>query len=241
MKMIKKSQIYIVILAVLLISCSSNSKKYDERAIASLDNLSETIGNLEACSYTLNVFVSKDSVSHYSNLNDVYMRGPNKMYIHTIGTKGETSYWYDGKQMAYFIYGKKMYDAIPAPANIIKTIDVLHNTYNIDIPAADFFYPTLTDDLMDQFDQVLFFGEENIDNIECIVIEASNNDVLAQIWIEKNTNLPHKLVISHPNDTFKYYEAVFSNWRINPRLPDLLFEFAPPANSTQVSFKAKNK
>jgi hypothetical protein len=162
------------------------------------------------------------------------------MYIHSIGTKGERSYWYDGKTMGYFNYTKNVFDTIPAPDNIIKTIDVIHHKYGIDFPAADFFYPTFTDDMIDGFDKILFYGDETIDGVDCVVSESVNDKYLVHIWINKSTNLPHKLVISTVNNPLGYYEAVFSNWRVNADLPDILFEFKPPLNSNRAPLKVKN-
>jgi len=237
--MIEKKLVYTFFVALFLFSCSSDPKVYDERAIASFDALSETIGKLESCSYTLNTFVSKKTGEQYTNEHDVYMRGPNKMYIHSDGTKGERSYWYDGKTMGYFNFAKNTFDTIPALENIVKTIDVLHHKYGIDFPAADFFYPTFTDDMIDNFDQILFFGDETLDGVDCSVSKSVNDKYLVHIWIDKKTDLPHKLVISNVNNSLGYYEAVFSNWRENPVLPDILFEFKPPQHSTRVALKIK--
>ena len=38
-----------------------------------------------------------------------------------------------------------------------------------------------------------------------------------------------------------FYDAVFSNWRTNPELPDELFEFQPSENFTKVQFENKTK
>jgi len=238
--MIKKRLFYYVITALILASCSSNPKEYDSRAIASFDKMSETIGGLTSCSYTLNTFISKKSGEQNMNENDIYMRGPDKMYVHSIGTKGERSYWYDGNRMSFFKYNKNTYDTVLVSGNIIQAIDFLHHKYGIDFPATDFFYPTFTDDMINNFDEISFYGEEKIDGVDCVVSQLLNDKTLVQIWIEKNTNLPHKLIINNTRDSLIYYEAVFSNWKENPGLPDVLFEFEPPLNSTRVELKPKN-
>ncbi len=239
-KMIKTTIIYLLTATLFFVSCTSNSGKYDDRAIESLDNLSETIGNLNSCSYTLATIVSKENTSEFSNEHDVYMRGPDKMYIHTNGTKGEKGFWYDGSNFAYFSYNKNTYDTISAPGNIIAAIDQLHHKFGIDFPAADFFYPSFTDDIINNFSEVLYMGDNNIDGVDCIHIEAVNKAEILQIWIEKETNLPHKMIIGQINNSGSNYEAVFSNWRVNPNLPDILFEFEPPTNSTRKKLQPKN-
>jgi hypothetical protein len=241
----KKNLIILIAPALILLSCSSpNSgvdKKYDTIAVENLDELSETIGKLNSCSYTLKTIVSNSKDSENTTIHDVYMRGPDKMHIHSTGGKGQKSYWYNGKHFAYFSYKKNTYDTIIAPNNIIKAINSLHNKYGIDFPAADFFYPTLTDDIINNYDQVLSMDDEIIDNVDCALIEASNDIETVHIWIEKSTYLPYKMIITKNEGVNNFYEAVFSNWKINPTLPDILFEFSPPANATRIKLKVKNQ
>lgn len=235
--MIKRTFFYVALTTIIFTSCQSN--EYDTRAIDSLDKLSETIGNLNSCSYTLNTFKVQNDSTEIVNQSDIYMRGPDKMYIHIVGTKGDKGYWYNGTSFAYLLYENNEYDIIDAPDNILKVIDKLHNEYGIDFPAADFFYPSLTDDIMDEYNSVLF-AEEEIDGVSCSLIEATNDEEILQIWIEKETNLPYRMFVESKANENKSYDAVFSNWRINPNLPDLLFEFQPSENSTKVELQSNN-
>ena len=237
--MIKKVTYYLIAATLFLVSCTSDTGKYEQEAVDHLDMLSEAIGNMNSCSYTLNTVVHKGAESEFINEHDVYMRGPDKMHVHTNGTKGKKGFWYDGSSFAYFSYNKNTYDTVSVAPNIIAAIDQVHNEYGIDFPAADFFYPTFTDDILDDFNEVILAGDENIDDVDCVVILASNDDNVLKIWIEKDSYLPHKMSIVQTNDSDNSYEAVFSNWRINPKLPDVLFEFKPPANSKREKLQPK--
>lgn len=221
-------------------SCTSPSGEYDAKAIEHLDKLSETIGQLNSCSYTLNTISTIAHDTNVVNENDVYLRGPNKMYIHITGTKGVKGFWYNGSRFSYYSYDKNTFDTLAAADNIISVIDQVHNTYGVDFPAADFFYPSFTDDVIDNFNEVLFMGNSSHNGIECTIIKAINTENEVQIWINKETNLPHMMVMVKQDNSGDTYEAVFSNWRVNPNLPDLLFEFEPPSNSTRVELKPKN-
>ena len=237
--MIKNASYYFIAFVLLFGSCTSETKKYDERAIDYLDNLSATIGEINSCSYTLNAIISEDNETEIIKEHDVYMRGPNKMHIYTTGTEGRKGIWYDGSVFAYFSYDKNVFDTIAAPGDIITTINEIHDKYGIYFPASDFFYPTLTDDLIDNFNEVLFGGDENLDGVDCVVVEASRKDRIVYIWIEKESYLPHKMMVNQIGGLNRSYEALFSNWRINPNLPDILFEFEPPANSTREKIQPK--
>ena len=201
------------------------------------DKMSDVIGKLSAASYTLNtVNVSADGTESY-NESDVYMRGPNKMYVHGNGTKGEKSYWYDGTTLGYYSFDKNTYATIEAPGNIVKVFDYAYDQYGISFPAVDFFYPSFTDDILADFDQVLFLGEDEIEGIKVIAILASNDVQVVQIWIDKSSHLPLRFTIESAADTSEFYEATFSNFRENPDLPDLMFESSPPSSSERTELK----
>jgi len=232
--MIKKMIFGLTIFAILFTSCGSS--EYDTRAVESLDKLTETIGELKACSYTVDSYYINEEGKESTKLSDVYLRGSNRMFVKNSGTKGKKSFWYNGKNFAYFLFDKSEYDILNAPDNTLKLIDSISSKYDIYFPAADFLYPTLTDDILENYNQLLYFGDEKINDVECISLEATNEEYILQIWIEKETNLPHKMVIYSKADENKYYEALYLNWRLNPKLPDVMFEFQPPAGSTQVRF-----
>lgn len=247
--MFRSSFLPIVASIVLFASCNSSSENqngvYDSRAVESLDKMSEVIGQLNSCSYTLNTYVSEkateDARTEFSNENDVYMRGPDKMHVRVNGTKGEYGYWYDGSNLSFYSYDKGTYDTVDAPDRIVEAIDFLNAKYGIDFPAADLFYPSLTDDILEHFNTVLYFDNVTVDEVSCVLVEASNTERLLQIWIDESTNLPYKLLLAGRSDGGDYYEGVFTNWKLDPKLPDILFEFEPPSNSTRVNIKEKIK
>ena len=241
----KKLTIYMIVLAFLIISCNTSTvkdgKKYDTSAVQNLDSLSKTIGELNSCSFTINTFISTSNGEERHHEHDIYLQGPDKLHIYSNGQTGRKSFWYNGEQFSYFSYDNHAYDIIDAPDNTIATIDFVHDNYGIDFPAADFFYPTFTDDILENYSQVLLTDDEVIDNISYTVIEALNESETVHIWIDKSTQLPYKLIIENESIADKYYEAVLSNWKINPKLPDLLFEFKPPTNSIKEVFTNKSQ
>ena len=230
--------LYSILSVLFFVSCNSSSEgEYDSRAVDSLDKLSEVIGNLSSLSYTVDSYsVDKDSVA-ISKLSDVYLRGADKMFIENSGTNGNKSFWYDGKTFSYFLFNKNEYDILDAPDGTLKLIDSINSKYGIYFPAADFLYPTLTDDILANYDSLLYADDEKVEDIDCVYLEANNAENTVQVWIAKSSNLPVKMVITSKTDENKYYEAVYSNWKLNPELPDIMFEFQPPSGSTQVKFQ----
>jgi len=228
-------------LVVTMMSCNSDSDQgfYDEQAIESLDKLTETIGALTSCSFTTHAEIIKlvdgKLIPSYRQ-NDIYMRGPDKMYFYVEMDDTRKGFWYDGKQLATFHFDANQHDIMDAPGTIMETIDSVHRNFKIDFPAADFFYPTLTDDIMNQFDTVVYVGTKNIEEIPCKEINATNPNLDVYILIEEATSLPKQLEIYYLGEKEGHtFVTTFSNFIQDPDLPDELFEFAPPSNSVKTS------
>jgi len=242
--MFKRIFIPIIIIGTSIISCDSGSdvvKEYDTRAVTVLDSLTSVVGELKSCSFSLNTELTNNNEENKSLFveHDIYMRGPNKMYVHSKGDKGEKGYWYNGKQLAFLNFDKSVFDTISAPGDIISTIDLVHNKYGVDFPAADFFYPTLTDDIINNYNKIYYIGDVKVNGKECVAVSATNENESLYIWVNKDTYLPYRMIIAQKGKTSKVYESTFSNWKINQHLPDVLFKFTPKSTSKRIKLSSK--
>lgn len=66
---------------------------------------------------------------------------------------------------------------------------------------------------------------------------AINREMTIQIWVSDEVRcLPLKMVIVYNGELpVQRYETTFSDWQLNPNLPDGLFDFALPPGAHQVS------
>jgi hypothetical protein len=169
------------------------------------------------------------------------MVGPDKMHIQTKGAKGNHGYWYNGDLLMYYSLTHNHYGFIDTPENIIETIDMVNADYGIDFPAADFFYPTFTDDLLENSETVAYLGLVSVNGQECHHILASGPDQHIQLWLKNDTfTLPLRFLILEKSGDFPLqYEAVFSEWIINPNLPDAIFDFVVPDTAKRLSIIPK--
>ena len=218
----------------------SQTASYDSIAALLLDRMASVIGDLQSCSFTASI--SQDTRDQENRLIQenrsevVHMYGPDKMMVNSYGPKGHREYWYNGTQLAYYSHEENNYGIIEAPATIIAAIDQVNTKYAIEFPAADFFYPAFTDDLIESADKVTYLGKAQIGGKECFHILASGKEQNIQIWISNDAfNLPAKYLIQyHKVDGDSQYEATFSDWQINPELPMAMFEFMPPPGSNKI-------
>ena len=240
----KMKNYYLFIALILPLFISAQIQKTDPIAIQILDQMHDVIGDLESCSFNLSSSQDIIDPDHgwikTFNEDEVIMKGPDKMLVIIDGNKGRKGFWYNGKHVIYYSYNENNFAILDAKDNVLTTIDGLHNNYGIDVPAADFFYPSGTDDILEEFDTLKYLGKKMIGNKECFHIKASNKLMDVQYWISNDAyNLPKKYLIVYKNKNNKQYEATFNNWVLNPIIPNSIFEFAPPAKAVKINLLAK--
>jgi hypothetical protein len=233
---------------LLLTSANVDAKEpvNDAAAIQILDHMTAVIGELESCSFTLTVshdLIDPDRgfVTRF-RVDDVHMVGPNKMRIDSWLDDGHRGYWYNGRTFTYYSYDENNYAIVKAPETILLMLDEIDRAYGVDLAAADFFYPTFTDDLIDNSDEIRFLGTRLVDGRHCFHILAATANSRIQLWIADDAmNLPVKYSIvqfGKENSPLRY-EGTFSNWKVNPDLPSAMFEVNPPVSATEVTLMPK--
>jgi hypothetical protein len=218
---------------------------YDARAIEIIDRMSETIGELSSCSFQLK---SSEDKPHQRagylrefTTHDVYLAGPDKMHILSKKPKNKYAYWYNGDLMMYYSFTFNHYGFFETPDNIRETIELVNAEYEVDFPAADFFYPTFTDDLLENSDYIGYEGLTEVDGQECYYIVAKGSSKLVQLWISSGSfTLPVRYTIQDAKNEKLQFEGIFSNWQINPNLPDALFDFTVPADARRLEIIPKS-
>ena len=237
-----KKIILALLCSLLIVGMVAQETRKDTVAVMILQKMSDVIGDLNSVSFKLNTSV--DVVKHGYGVetqfghSEVYMVGPDKMLIHSKGEKGHRGFWYNGETFTYYSFDENNYAIVNALPTIIETIDTIHKTYGIRFPAADFFYPTFTEDVLDFFDNVMYLGEKVLNGETYFHVLASNEKFNAQFWISNDAfNLPKKFIIRYKDNM--QYEATFSNWQLNPEIPISVFEFMPPPKATQISIMAQ--
>jgi len=231
---------------LLMLPTVANAQPADDpAAVQVLDQMSDVIGDLGSCRFTLQI--SRDVDEHDVGLvkrfavDEVYMVGPDKMRIDTRSDNGHKGYWYDGKNISYYSYDENNYATVEAPDTILETIEAVHRDYGVDFPAADFFFPNFTDDLIEGTDRIVFLGKKMVAGKDCFHVMASSKSMGIQLWIADDAlNLRVKFCITyHDQPKAPQYEATFSDWQLNPVLPVAMFDFTAPRTAARLVRKRR--
>ncbi|GAA4298626.1 DUF2092 domain-containing protein [Aestuariibaculum suncheonense] len=223
----------------------AQTKSIDSTAIYILDKMADIIGSLESVKF--NISTAADKLDEDGNLSTYYakssiaMTGPNKFTSTTKGDSGNYGYWYNGEYVSYYSLDENNYVTLEAPETILTMIDSMHMAFDFKFPAADFFYPSFTDDLIEEFNTIAYKGQRSIDGETCFYITATGEYKYIQLWISSNaTVLPKRLIIIYKNEGHLQFETSFSNWELNPNIPEAIYNFTPPPHASLISILAKS-
>jgi hypothetical protein len=80
-----------------------------------------------------------------------------------------------------------------------------------------------------------------VDGQECFHIMGVSKTLTFQLWIENNaTFLPKRFLFIDKQKSYQQHQGTFTNWQLNPVLPESLFDFTPPKNARLISILAKS-
>lgn len=233
---------FIVFICLLSVYVRAQSGKIDTVAVSILDRMSELMGQLNSCSVTVrsNYDVSSEHLGlvKHSDEEHVYLSGPDKLMVRSEGDKGNRSLVYNGKTLSYYSMDKNQYAQVNVPSSSMEMIDYMNKNYGIVFPVADFLYPAFVDDILTEATTLVLLGITKINGKDCFHIAGTAKDKTFQFWIADDPfYLPVKMVIVYTNKQMNpQFEAAYSDWQINPGLPDAIFDFKAPPNGKKIKF-----
>jgi hypothetical protein len=242
-----KKLFLIILICGLTTQLKAQPSHIDTVAVSILDNMSAMIGDMLSCSVTVNanydVHNQELGLIKRSNESQVYLQGPDKLLIRSEGDKGSRSFYYNGKTLTYYSADKNHYAQIETLPTIVGMIDTVSKVYGVEFPAADFLYPSFVDDILADAKNLVYLGITKVDGKECFHIAGTTDDKTFQFWVSDDAfSLPVKVVIVYNKKELNpQYEAVLSDWKINPVFPDALFEFQAPPKAKKIKFVSVKK
>ncbi len=227
------------------IGYAQEPQKIDTVAVDLLDKMSAIIGELSSATFELETASDalNDQLDNVRNFgtHEIKMSGPDKMVIHSRGDKGNRAFWYNSEVFTYYSFNENNYITLDAPENVITMVDSMHSKYGFKFPAIDLFYPTLTDDVLDNFDTLKYLGLKMVDGQECFHIMGSSKTMSFQLWISNSADfLPKRYLFINKEKSYQQHQGTFINWQLNPVLPESMFDFVPPKQAKLISILSKS-
>jgi hypothetical protein len=235
-----KKIFFIFLIMVVSARIQAQTRKIDTVAVTILDKMSAMIGDLSSCSVTIrsnyDIRSKELGLVKHSDEEQLFLHGPDKLLIRSEGDKGSRDFVYNGETLSYYSMDKNQYGQIRIPASIMEMIDTVNKLYGIEFSGADFFYPGFVDDILAESKALVYLGLTKVDGKECFHIAGTASDKTFQFWISNDAfTLPLKMVIIYTGKELSpQYEAVLTDWQVNPTLPDALFNFSAPPKAKKI-------
>ena len=240
----KKGYFLMMLVCFLCGQVQAQNAKFDTVAVSILDRMSDIIGQLGSCAATVktNYDVSSQELGlvKHSDIEHVYIGGPDKLLVRSEGDKGNRSLLYNGNTLSYYSSDKNHYAQVDVPSSLVDMIDYMNKHYGIVFPMADFLYPTFVGDILAEANSLVLLGMTKVDGKDCFHIAGTSKNKTFQFWVADDAYyLPVKLVIVNTDKPMNpQYEATYCDWQINPNLPAGIFEFKTPQNAKKIKLVA---
>ncbi len=241
----------IVITAALLLGASGpivagdsgGSTGLDPQADALLKKMSDYIGGLK--SFTADAYVFDEQIMgdgfKLSVLRSgfIKVRRPNKFHIARKGMVRDQEVFFDGSSLV--VHGKRlgMSIEVPVSGDVDAALDAATETFGAELPARDLVSTDAYTSLMEPVVESAYLGAVEIGTATCRQLAFRTDEVDWQLWVQEGERpLPCRYTITSKwLSAAPQYTVTFTNWQVNPDLPDGDFKFIAPEGTKPVTLE----
>jgi len=214
----------------------------DQKALASLKRMSNTLAGAKAFTYqsrTISEVPAKtgQSLTLFSTA-DVALKRPDKLRAHLTGEAPHFDFYYDGTTAAAFAPATKVYSLSKAPANIDEMLAGLEQETGIRFASAGLLFSDPYKVLTRGLKSALFVGSSTVNGTPCDHLAFRSEGVNWEIWVESGSRtLPMRLAVTYTDrPNFPRTIVEFSRWNLHPGLRPGDFIFRAPPGSHEIPF-----
>ncbi len=214
----------------------------DPEAAEILKEMSDTLAS--AKEFRFDVDITNDSVIDTGQPIQIggtmigAVKRPKQVYAKYSGDFNTREVWYSGDKITLFVPDKGYYGVLKTPNNIDATMDFLMDNYDFSLPLADIVSADPYTSVMETTTGGFIVGDSMVGGKECTHLAFTAKYVDWQIWISNDDPaLPCKIVINYKEiEGVPQYQALFSNWNLNPDLSKSTFEPNIPEDAVKIDF-----
>ena len=177
----------------------------------------------------------------YAQEIKVAIRRPDRAYAEGWGDLWNKRFWYDGKRATLVNSSLGVYAIVDdVPGELGALMDHLVEKYDFAPPLADLVYPDFYKAVIGDIQFGFYVGLHEVEGVRCHHLAFVTKYIDWQIWIEDGLQMvPRKILITYKAlPESPQYQAILTDWDLDARLPDVLFEVetAALANLDKIVF-----
>ncbi len=174
----------------------------------------------------------------YVNQVQIYLKRPDRLYIHRTGMIRNQDVFYNGKTLTLYSRNKNVYASTKAPPTIDEMLDYATEVLNLSAPGSDLFYSDAYQGLTSDVYAGIYVGKNRVNGALCHHLAFRAGDVDWQLWIETGDRpVPRKYIITSKWITgAPEYSMTIYDWDTKTDIPESRFQFNPPEGASRIMF-----
>ena len=171
---------------------------------------------------------------------DIILRRPDRLRVELSADRGTVRIFYDGETLSLHDLEQNNYAELDVPANFDDMVDTVEQRLGLTLPLVDLLVSDVYENFVQQVSSGTYVGLHYVAGQKYHHLLLSNDQIDYQIWIADGPYpLPRRIVATYPSTTgVLQYQADIMRWDFTPAVPDLVFEFDPPADGDRVELSA---
>ena len=215
----------------------------DERALAMLRRMSDTLGGAKTLSFKVRGIVPTPApTGQYVSLfasSRVVMQRPDKLFVEARGDLFPSDTFYDGKTVTVIGVDNKFYAQRDAAGGALEALmQSVQPGSDATAPFLDLLvadpYAFLTKD----FSSAFWVGQSTIGGVKTDHLAFTAPGLDWEIWIGAADKLPRLMVVSYrTGERQPTFTVEFSEWKLNATVPVKTFNAMIPKGAVKLEFK----
>ncbi|MEJ8857616.1 DUF2092 domain-containing protein [Variovorax robiniae] len=187
---------------------------------------------------TLEVVLKTGEKLQFDTAAKATVRRPDRLRAERGGEIVDQVFLYDGASLTLYSLDAKRFAVAPAPATLDAALDYARDRLDIVAPASDLLATNAFDRLTQGLLGAIVVGPSVVGGVKTTHLAFRGPEVDFQVWVQDGDKpLPRKYVITTRQvQGMPEFASSFSNWKLDPEVPDSLFVFAPPKEARRIEF-----
>ncbi len=228
----------------LLLAFSVSAQDMAEQTLESMVNQLESLDSFSVhMEKTFDDVMFDGAKIQFSGAADLSVRQPDGLYIEYGDEFTSKELWYDGKTFTLHDHLKNVYMRVDAKPNIRDALEEIRNRYDIFLPLMSLLRGNPAENYGAGVAVRRYIGVHDVEGIPCHHLLFRGDDIDWQLWVQTgDTPLIRKYLVTYKQLEGAPQEAVvLTEWELNPKLEDKLFEAKVPDSAVRAEVLSRDE
>ncbi len=174
----------------------------------------------------------------YATKSDVALVRPNRFAVATMGDGPRSAFYYNGKDMVVALPDKNLVAVSDAPGSVEDMLEQAFVKAGIYFPWVDLVTANPYGEIEKGLKTAFYIGQSKIiGNTTTNIVAFQNANVMVQMWLGANDNLPRMVAIVPVEAGQRGRQTLqFSNWSLGKTIPASRFEAKERKTARKIDF-----